>query len=262
MSSDSQDIVLIEGGYDILPMGVRWEKNKIERLRGKEFAALVGYVGTEEIGGLETSMWFKAFIAAHVDDTMAAFCHALAGELSGAWLEHQLDTCLWVFITGYDDEARFWYVVNLPSDGAIDPTTLAYRAMSRAFRAVCDLDDNYLPNATQPGESKQAVLRRTLWYFRNGVLLPAAAVSDTYTQVVRQLVFAQIPGFPKVETLETYAYLARQRMEFVKRLYQQDHGLYEAKEAPIAGGVYVYSIEPDRTFRVWEKIRDQSKVVV
>ena len=51
-------------------------------------------------------------------------------------------------------------------------------------------------------------------------------------------------------------------MEFVKRLYQEDHGLYEAKEAPIGGGVYVYSIEPDRTFRAWEKIRGQSKVVV
>jgi hypothetical protein len=152
-------------------------------------------------------------------------------------------------------------VVNLPPDG-IDPATLLYRGISRSFRAICDLDDNYLPKETRPGERKDDVLQRTLWYFRNGVLLPAAPVFDAFTEIVRRLIFAQIRGFPKVESLETYAYVARQRMEFIKRLYQEHHGIYAEKGAPIGGGVFVYSIERERTFRVWKKIRGQSKVVI
>lgn len=42
----------------------------------------------------------------------------------------------------------------------------------------------------------------------------------------------------------------------------RDHGIYASKEPPpIDGEVFVYSIEPDRTFRVYPKIRTQAKAV-
>jgi hypothetical protein len=76
MSADSQDVALTEDGFEILPMSGQRDKCKIQGVRARHFAALVGYVGTERIGDRDTSIWLKAFIAEHVDDPMAEFCQA------------------------------------------------------------------------------------------------------------------------------------------------------------------------------------------
>jgi hypothetical protein len=263
MSSDSQDVTLIEGGYNVAAMRGQRSKEKIQRVRGKHFAALLGYVGTEMIGADDTSTWLKRFVDLHHEDTMSEFCEQLATELSSAWREHELDSCLWVFLAGHDSEARFWYVVNLPQSESIDPVSLTYVGISREFRACCDLDDNYLPSHMATGLTKDEVLQRVIWYFRNGVLLPAAEVSDAFTRIIQRLVLGDpVPGFPRVLSLETYAYAARQRLEFVKRLYKEDHGIYAGREPPpIDGEVFVYSVEPDGTFRVYPKIRAQAKII-
>jgi len=263
MSSDSQDVTLTEGGYNVAAMPGRWSKDKISRVQGKHFAALLGYVGTEKIGGDDTSAWLKRFIDLHYDDTMTEFSEQLAAELSSAWNEHELASCLWIFLAGYDGEARFWYIANLPQNESIDPASLNYVRITRNFRACRDLDDNYLPPQMATGLTKDEVLKHVIWYFRNGVLLPAAEVSDAFTRIIQRLVLGEpVPGFPRVLSLEKYAYAARQRLEFVKRLYKEDHGIYAEKEPPpIDGEVFVYSVEADGTFRIYPKIRAQAKII-
>jgi hypothetical protein len=133
MSSDSQDVVLSEGRVEAVGVGGHRKKDKVIRLAVEHFSALMGYVGTEEIGGVATRSWLERFIdlsrdASGVDE----FCTELARVLTAAWKEGELDTCLWVFIAGYDrdgDGPYFWYVVNTTG---FDPSaaTPASRASS------------------------------------------------------------------------------------------------------------------------------------
>jgi hypothetical protein len=52
------------------------------------------------------------------------------------------------------------------------------------------------------------------------------------------------PGFPRVFTLERFALVVRQRMEFLKRLYSPNHGFYAPDAVPLVEGnssTYMFS---------------------
>jgi hypothetical protein len=190
---------------------------------------------------------------------VADFCQTLGAALSDAWDEHALDSCLWVFVAGYEDgEPQFWYVVN-----ATRQNEIAYSGISRRFRVVNDLDDNYLAEYRDRGLSKTQVLEQISFHFRNGAVFPGAFIFDAFSQTIEMMVSVDPAAFGLHPfTLVRYAYIARQRMEFLKRLYSPTHGICSPTAVPLIDGtVYVYTLAPDGTFTKNPKIRSQSRTV-
>jgi hypothetical protein len=69
------------------------------------------------------------------------------------------------------------------------------------------------------------------------------------------LEFANPTGFTPIASLDDLGYFARQRMEFVKRLYSQKHGIYRKSSAPVGGKVHVVGVGRDGEIRKYSKIR-------
>ena len=258
MSADSQDVLLTEGACQAVGEGTHLEKNKIIRVSAEHFRVLVGYVGTEKIGPTATRAWLERFIQAHSDAAaLATFCVELGRAPSQAWEEEQLDSCLWVFIAGYErSEPYFWYVVNATGHDEFG----LYTGVSRTFRVVNDLDDTYLPEYTKHGLTKTQVLDERSFQFYNGAIFPGSFIFRGFDQMIQEITRIRPPGFPSAFTLERYAFVVRQRMEFLKRLYSPKHGIYSPDAMPLVEGkVYVYALAPDGKFTEAPKQLTQRK---
>jgi hypothetical protein len=139
-----------------------------------------------------------------------------------------------------------------------------YTGITRTFRAVNDLDENYMPDYAAEGLSKAETLDRITFNFRNGALMPASILFDAFNALVLRVVQLGVPGFAPVSRegydLLQYAYVARQRMEFVKRLFSPTHGIYSQSAIPLIDEtVNVYALAPDGEFTVNPKIVQQAK---
>lgn len=69
----------------------------------------------------------------------------------------------------------------------------------------------------------------------------------------------RVDGFDPTASLEDLAYFARQRMEFLKRLYSDKHGIYKKAPPPLGGVVHVFGVTLDREIWKYPKIRDQAR---
>lgn len=260
MTTDSQPIELVDGGLSIVTGSGPLTKERILSRRGGGLAGLVGYVGTESIGGAvggaDTRVWLEQFDRENPDLTLEEFCRTLADALSQEWATHRLDTCLWIFVAGcVDRDPRFWYIVNCER---LDEQTGSYTGVGRSFRAVNDLDENYVPQHLGTHGSKAGVLRHVIFSFRNGALMPAAPIFDGFTRIMEFVYRGGYPGFDPVSSLDDdYAYLARQRMEFTKRLFSKKHGIYRDSPALIAGDIHVGSAALDGSLWSYGKHRSQ-----
>jgi hypothetical protein len=67
----------------------------------------------------------------------------------------------------------------------------------------------------------------------------------------------QAPGFAPFTSVDDLGSFARQRLEFVKRLYDMKHGIYRNPVAPIGGKVHVVGVDPDGVLRDYSKHRKQ-----
>jgi hypothetical protein len=56
-------------------------------------------------------------------------------------------------------------------------------------------------------------------------------------------------------------YLARQRMEFLKRLYSEEHGIYKRSPAALGGEVHVFGVTLKGEIRAYPKKRSQVKTL-
>ncbi len=64
-----------------------------------------------------------------------------------------------------------------------------------------------------------------------------------------------IDGFTPIASLDDLGHFARQRLEFVKRLYSKKHGIYRKPLGPIGGKVHVVGVGRDGAIRKYSKIR-------
>jgi hypothetical protein len=258
MSADSQRVELLDGEHRVLAGGPR-TRNPILLREGGGFTGLVGYVGTEEIGGKNMRDWLDAFSANHANETVAEYANALAAALTSEWQQLGLVSILEVFITGVKDgDLQFWYVRN--SQGLYDHDW-TFKPPSAEFRAVNDLDENYVPRDLQPGQTKEELLQTILYSLREGVLLPAAPVFDAFATILGTIYAHGVDGFDPVASLDDLAYFARQRMEFLKRLYSNKHGIYRKSPAPLGGTVHVLGVTPQGAIREYPKQRAQVKTL-
>ena len=240
MGSDSQDLLIYENRNRITTSS--GAKNKLLLTTLDNFKGLIGYVGTENIARSTTRDWLARFNAQNNDLTLPHFCKRLAQELSTAWKKDRRKSGLWVFIAGYEDsEARFWFVNNI-SD--LDRQTGLYRRTHSNFAAVNDLDKNYIKPLLKKGITKDQALKAGPFSFRNGALFPFAPIYDKYNDILHTLFGGNDEGFKRPRTLKDFAFIARQRLEFVKRLYSAKHGIYKREYAAIGGRIYVYTIDP------------------
>jgi hypothetical protein len=253
MTADSQPIEALSGQTRILGQpGRHHTRNPILKRQAGGFTGFVGFVGTEQIGGKTTRDWLDGFGARHATAGLHAYATELGEELTQEWERHGLCSVLEILISGVEQgEVRFWYVRN--SDGLNPDGT--YCAPKTGFDAVDDFDGNYVPRDLGPGQTKQELLRERLYFFRQGALLPAAAVFDTFTGIVSMLYAQGIAGFTPIASLDDLGFSARQRLEFVKRLYSKRHGIFREALAPIGGKVHVVGVDRQGAVKDYSKIR-------
>jgi hypothetical protein len=100
-------------------------------------------------------------------------------------------------ISGVEDgEVRFWFVRN--SQGLHDDDW-TYRSPRERFCVVDDLDGRYVPTDLQPGETKEDLLQRRTYSFRQGALLPAAQVFDAFGTILSAIYARRVEGFEPIE---------------------------------------------------------------
>jgi hypothetical protein len=241
MSADSQPIEALNGRTRILgQQGQRHTRNPIVRRTAAGFAGFTGFVGTERIGTRTTRNWLDAFGSRHPSAPLADYATAMGQELTAEWQAHGIISVLEILISGVEkSEVRFWYVRNsqgLNADGT-------YVAPAPQFKAVNDLDRNYVPLAVRRGLTKEQLLQQQMLSFRQGDLRPAATVFDAFAEILSLLYAHGIPGFTPIASVDDLGYFARQRLEFVKRLYSQKHGIHRQSQAPIGGKVHVVGVD-------------------
>jgi hypothetical protein len=259
MSADSQPIEALGGQTHVIEQQGGLTRCPIVIRNEAGFAGFTGYVGTEEIGGRTIRDWLKAFGSQHAGVSLADYAAVLGRELSAVWKTFGLQSVLEILIGGVENgDVRFWYVRN--SQGLNDHD-LSYKPPKQDFDVVDDLDGRYMPRDLQPGQTKDELLRQRTYSFRQGVLLPAAPVFDAFGQILAMLYTHRVDGFEPVGSLDDLAYFARQRMEFLKRLSSDKHGIYTKSPAPLGGEVHVLGVDRSGVMKTYPKIRAQAKVI-
>lgn len=261
MSADSQLVACLEGkSRVVIDPTQQTNRNPIVIRSAGGFTGLTGYVGTEEIGRVRTRDWLLKFGDEHPNEDLPSYAKGLADALTEEWKRLGLASALEILIGGVENgDVRFWYVRN--SQGLNDGD-LTYKKPSPEFVAVDDLDGHYVPQDLQPGQTKQELLESRLYFFRQGVLLPAAYVFDSFSTIVSTIYAQGLPGFEPISSLDDLGYFARLRMELLKRLFSKKHGVYKDSPAPIGGEVHVLGANVAGEIREYPKIRSQTKTLL
>jgi hypothetical protein len=259
MSADSQPIEALDGETRVLAQAGHLTRNPILLRDEGGFAGFTGYVGTEMMGNTSTADWLAAFGARQAGSSLADYAKALGAELTKEWKRLGLASVLEILISGVEHgDVRFWFVRN--SQGLYDHDW-TYMAPKQEFDVVDDLDGRYMPRDLRPGQTKEHLLSERMYSFRQGALLPAAPVFDAFSQILTMLYTHGIDGFEQVASLDDLAYFARQRMEFLKRLSSEKHGIYRKSPAPLGGEVHVFGVGRDGVIMTYPKIRKQARAV-
>jgi hypothetical protein len=125
------------------------------------------------------------------------------GRSQTQWQRLGLPSVLEIFISGVEGgEVRFWYVGN--SKGLYDHDCTVKQPTSE-FRAVDDLDVNYIPQDLGAGQTKEQLLKTHFYSFRQGVLLPAAPVFDAFRTILGPIYAHGGDGFEPVLSLDDLA---------------------------------------------------------
>lgn len=260
MSADSQPVELLDRETRVLASAgeQRMRCPIIIREEGG-FVGFTGFAGTETIGRSPTRQWLTSFGERHSDHGLAEYANALGEALTREWRELSLSSLLEVLISGVEEgEVRFWFVRN--SDGLHDDDW-TYKKPRAEFEAVDDLDGRYMPRDLQPGQTKEELLGSRMYSFRQGVLLPAAHVFEAFNAILQTIYAQPVEGFEPIGSLDDLAYFARQRIEFLKRLYSAKHGIYKKSPAPLDGKVHVLGVTREGEVRVYPKNRDQARTL-
>jgi hypothetical protein len=240
-TGDSQPVELRESSYTV-PVATQGNRPCLVAHKGADFAAALGFVGTERIGASPTYQWLERYSKANHGLTLVEFGESLAAELSVLWGKHSYDTCLWIFISGSSGgEPVFRAIRNCGPD--MDQALL-YTQIGPDFVCIDDLA-NHVAQYRSPGESPLQTLTQHMALYRNGVLLPAVAALDSFQALMQGLLSGGFQGFAPMSALSGYASVVKMRGEFVKRLFDANKGIYRANRRPIAGKLYVMRVELD-----------------
>jgi hypothetical protein len=234
MTGDSQPVELRESSYSVLPPAGQRQRQCLVAGGGSDFKAALGFVGTEWIGEQTTFVWLREFVSANPNLSLDDFCTSLAAALTDEWTQNSYETVLWIFVCGASGEVPVFRAIR--NCGDIMDENLLYTEVGPTFKWVDDLANHI----EQHGPLTQASA-----LYRNGVLLPAAGIHDRFSKMLEQLVAGGFRGFEPVSSLGAYAAIVKMRAEFVKRMFDQEKGVYKAEDRPIGGVVFVWRVELD-----------------
>lgn len=259
MSADSQRVEILEGEDRVDTSAEDRTRDPIIVRVGGGFVGLVGFVGTEQVEGVDTAAWLRRFEQGSPRDDVGEFCHRLAEALSQVWQREGLRSVLEVLVPGeVSGDLQFWFVRN--SQG-FEPTDGRFYAPADLFVTQDELA-NYTRDARESGLTKDQVLERVTYSIRQGVLLPASPVFDGFSQLMQTIWTGNVEGFTPLASLNDVAYFVRVRMEFLKRLCSSKHGIYdEGTPSPIDGDVHVYGVGRDGRICRYPKIRNQVETI-
>ena len=192
-------------------------------------------------------------------DDLGSFCGRLATTLTDVWRRDGLPSVLEILVTGeVAGDAQFWFVRN--SQGLRD-ADWTHEARADVFESRNDLDDptdGYIQRARAAVETKEDVLQRMMFSFRQGVIVPAATVFDGFSRILGLMYQGRVAGFAPIASLDDLGHFARVRMEFLKRLCTAKYGIYaEDTPTPIGGEVHVYGVGRDGRIVEYRKGRGQ-----
>jgi hypothetical protein len=263
MSADSQRVEILGGENRVLDSGGSRSRNPIVLRSGGGFVGLVGFAGTEQIESRPTAEWLRQYSKAWPDDDVGTFCSRLAEKLTDVWRRDGLPSVMEILVTGeVAGDPQFWFVRN--SQG-LREADLTHEPPASSFVTRNDLDDpldGYIRRARIPGkESKDDVLNRITFSFRQGVLVPGAAVFTGFEAILRSMYEGRVAGFAPVASLDDLGHFARVRMEFLKRLCTSRYGIYaEAVPTPVGGEVHVFGVGRDGRIVEYRKGRAQTRI--
>jgi len=259
MSADSQPVEILDGENRVLPTSGWQTRNPIVMRVGGGFTGLVGFAGTEEIEGVKTAEWLRRFSDEWMNDDVDAFCHRLAERLTAIWRRDGLRSVLEILVTGeVSGDLQFWYVRN--SQGLRD-ADWKHNTPADTFITKNDLDDpdeGYIKRDRVEGETKDDVLQRVTYSFRQGVLVPGARVFDGFADILGAMYAGDVEGFQPIASLDDLGQFARVRMEFLKRLCSAKYGIYDEKTLPpVTGKVHVLGVGRDGRICDYHKGKNQ-----
>jgi hypothetical protein len=255
MSADSQPVEIRAGDNRVDSSADRRTRNPIVVRAAGGFVGLVGFAGTEHVEGIPTARWLRRFDQQSPNDDVGTFCRRLADALTNVWQSERLDSVLEILVTGeISGDVQFWYVRN--SQGLRD-SDWRHHAPTRTFKTANDLDAKIRRDG-QPGESKENVLGRITYSFRQGVLLPGAPVFSAFSELLRTMWIGNVEGFAPLASLDDVGQYACVRMEFLKRLCSEKHGIFaKGVPSPVGGDVHVYGVGRDGRVCIYHKLRNQ-----
>jgi hypothetical protein len=254
MSADSQPVEIFAGENRVDDSAEHRTRNPILLRAAGGFVGLVGSVGTERIEGTSATEWLRRFDRQTPNDDLATFCMRLADALGEVWRRDDMKSVLEILVTGeISGEPQFWFVRN--SQGLL-ANNWRHGEPAESFAAQDDLA-HYVEVHGLSGKTE--LIQQLSYSFRQGVVLPAAPVFDSFGQLLNALVEGGVEGFEPIKSLDDVGQFARVRMEFLKRLCSAKHGIYtENVPSPISGDVHVYGVGLDG--RVCEYLKHRSQV--
>jgi len=263
MSADSQPVEILGGENRVLATTGRQNRDPIVMRSGGGFVGLVGFAGTEVVENMETAAWLRRFSAEWPDDDIGTFCDRLAATLTDVWQRDRLPSILELLLTGeVNGDVQFWFVRN--SQGLRD-ADWTHEPPADVFVTKNDLDhptDGYIQRDRAAGETKDDVLQRVTYSFRQGVLVPGAAVFTGFSAILGSMYQGRVAGFAPIASLDGLGHFARVRMEFLKRLCTAKYGIYdENTSTPIGGEVHVYGVGRDGGISKYSKGRNDTRIL-
>jgi hypothetical protein len=242
VTGDSQPIELRERAFTILPTRGARRRPCFVAHAGSDFTAALGFVGTEKIGDSPTRHWLERFSERSPALTLDRFCDGLAHALTIEWSRNSYDTCLWIFISGASQQEPVFRAVR--NCGPEMDHSLLYTQIGPDFVWHDDLA-NHMATYGASEESRLETLAHHTALYRNGILLPGALVLGSFQTLMQQLLSGAFQDFAQVSTLAAYASIVKMRGEFLKRLFDEEKGVYDSDSRPIAGALYVWRVELD-----------------
>ena len=184
------------------------------------------------------------------DADLGTFCGEMADRLTEIWKRDGVKSVLEILLTGVTDhEVQFWYVRN--SDGL---SGFNHNPPAASFSYQNDLDVNYVPDHAKPGESKQSLLSRMAFVWWQGVNYPASVVFQGFHEIMGEVYASGVDGFAPLSSVDDLGSYSRVRMEFLKRLYSPDHGIYaKGRTPPVDGAVHTYGVALSGEVRRYDK---------
>lgn len=185
--------------------------------------AVIGYFGLAQVRTKYMDDWLRKFINDnHHISSLEEFAHRLGAQLDTNIPRTISDRRLGMHIAGYmtqDDVTipSFWFVRNIQH---LD-TAARYHGVSNKFQVSEEIRGHHYKHMS-PSELSGWLEKSNIIFFRNGVLVPTAFVSDGLHNLFKKGIWRQ-SGFRPPQSLKEYAEYVEFRTKVIIDIFRRFH---------------------------------------